>query len=92
MSIYNQKYAEEERKLRLARPFYKPNLDKMNTVSIEVKDVENVISDLADLTCWWEGFTVGLKFNGNENNFEAEHGVKRVTELVSLLKKAINNK
>lgn len=67
----------------------------MSTVNIEIENAESFAHDIADLTCWWEGFRMGLKLADpyvSDINPVAINGVEAARRLRSLINDALNAK
>lgn len=50
-------------------------------VTIEIDQADNVSSDLADLLCWWQGFKLGLRFDGTDEKLVADNGIEAAREI-----------
>ena len=59
-------------------------------VTIEIDDAQSTIDKLADLTCWWDGFKIGLKASNNDPDIIADRGIIAIKDLMDKLKYAIH--
>lgn len=50
-------------------------------VTIEIDQADNVSSDLADLLYWWQGFKLGLRFDGTDEKLVADNGIEAAREI-----------
>lgn len=58
------------------------------TIELDKKQAEQMIYDIADVLCWWQGFQAGCQMGEDYNNYHSicSHGIEAIRRLNIKLK------